>query len=1064
VIITDVGCISDTLPKVVNLTNPPVAGMTATTTRCVGKPVTFYDASTVPTGSTLVEWTWDFGDGSPLVVAATGANQVHTYAAAGTYTAKLRVKTATGCYSTEFPFPVTIHVNPVVNFSFPNICLPSGAAQFTNNTTISDGTQALLTYNWDFGDGSPNVSTVSPLHTYTGTGPYTATLTATSNNGCTENLPRLVNTIYAQADGEFTVNPENCVGAVTSFTSTSNPLAGNTTAQWHWDFGDGTPNSTVQNPVHTYATPGTYSVKHWIVTDKGCNSDTAIHPVTVNQLPTADFNFTGPVCETRALNFTDNSVPNAGSLNSWSWNFGDGSPVSPLQNPTHTYALPGTYTVTLQVTTNKGCVSTVLPLQVVVNRLPEAGFSFPESCQDDAVQFTDTSKVTGGSITQWSWNFGDASALSTLQNPQHNYAAPGVYNVTLTATTNNGCAATTSASVTVNGDTPVADFTTLNPASLCSSDSIAIQDISTVNFGSVTKIEIYWDNGGAPAVFDTDDLPASGKIYKHKYPTLQTTQTYTIRYRAYSGVTCVDDMIRPITVNATPRVLFNPIPDICLDAAAYTITQASETGGVPGSGLFTGPGVSPAGLFNPAAAGPGTHTIKYMYTATAAGCVDSASRTIKVLAPPVTDFSIGSPVCETKAVSFTSTSSATEGTLTTWTWNFGDGSPQVVRNNPAAVSHTYAGYGLYTVTLSVLTSDGCSNTPKTVNLQVNPQPKASFTLPASACLPNANISPVSNSSIADGSQASFGYLWNFGDPGSGTVNTSTSPSPTHTYVSTGPFNINLQITSGAGCKHDTTITLNTIHPQPLAAFDVDKVDVCVGGSFTFTDNSNPLDGTITQYNWAMDDGNTRDVPSFTYTYSTPRVYNVSLVITNSHGCRSTTAVKPMSVNPYPGVSAGPDKVVLEGGQVMLTPSQNAGPNVTYLWAPPTGLNDPTSGFPLASPAEDITYTLTVTTDKGCSASDQVFVKVLKSPAIPNIFSPNGDGVHDKWIIQYLDTYPGCTVDIFNRYGQVVFHSVGYTTPWDGTVNGKPVPVGTYYYIVNPKNGRKQMTGYLDVIR
>jgi len=138
--------------------------------------------------------------------------------------------------------------------------------------------------------------------------------------------------------------------------------------------------------------------------------------------------------------------------------------------------------------------------------------------------------------------------------------------------------------------------------------------------------------------------------------------------------------------------------------------------------------------------------------------------------------------------------------------------------------------------------------------------------------------------------------------------------------------------------------------------------------------------------------------------------------------------------------------------------------VTYLWTPSTGLNNPTIASPVSSPPFDITYTLTVTTDNGCSKSDQVFVKVLKAPLIPNIFSPNGDGVHDKWVIAFLETYPGCTVDIYNRYGQVIYHSVGYSQPWDGTINGKPVPVGTYYYIVNPKNGRQQYSGYVDVIR
>jgi gliding motility-associated-like protein len=114
--------------------------------------------------------------------------------------------------------------------------------------------------------------------------------------------------------------------------------------------------------------------------------------------------------------------------------------------------------------------------------------------------------------------------------------------------------------------------------------------------------------------------------------------------------------------------------------------------------------------------------------------------------------------------------------------------------------------------------------------------------------------------------------------------------------------------------------------------------------------------------------------------------------------------------------------------------------------------------------DDIRYLLTVTARGGCTDTSSVFIKVLKFPSIPNIFSPNGDGVHDRWIIDYLDTYPGSTVDIYNRYGQPIFHSDGYRVPWDGTINGKPVPVGTYYYIVNPKNGRGVMSGYVDVIR
>ena len=101
---------------------------------------------------------------------------------------------------------------------------------------------------------------------------------------------------------------------------------------------------------------------------------------------------------------------------------------------------------------------------------------------------------------------------------------------------------------------------------------------------------------------------------------------------------------------------------------------------------------------------------------------------------------------------------------------------------------------------------------------------------------------------------------------------------------------------------------------------------------------------------------------------------------------------------------------------------------------------------------------------GCSASDTIFVKVLKGPEVPNAFSPNGDGINDVWKIKYLEDYPGATIQVFNRFGQVVFFEVGYVKAWDGTYQGKPLPIGTYYYIINPKNGRQTISGAVTIIK
>jgi gliding motility-associated-like protein len=742
-----------------------------------------------------------------------------------------------------------------------------------------------------------------------------------------------------------------------------------------------------------------------------------------------------------------------------------------LQNPTHVFSQPGNYTVSLVVTSTTGCQSGVAAIGFQVHPRPVAGFISPEVCLTDAFAlFTDTSNVASGSVTAWQWNFGDpgSGALNTsvLQNPQHAYSSIGNYTATLVVTTNRGCKDTLIQAFTVNGDIPVANFNPLNPAILCANDSVSIQDASSVNFGSITKVEIYWDDAGAPTVFQTDDVPFQGKIYRHLYPNFQSplTRTYTIRYRAYSGATCVSDRLKQVVVNAAPLVQFTPIPDICLDALPYQLTEASETGGVPGTFIFNGPGVSATGLFTPSLVGPGTYRIHYTFTSTAGGCVDTLSRTIKVLEPPIAKFGFAGPLCEKQSIMFSDSSGTVEGILTTWTWDFGDGTPIVIRNTGASFTHTFAAYGTYPVKLQVTTSNGCVSMQKVIDVIVHPLPKPNFSIPASACLPNANVTFNNLSSIVDGTQTTFAYLWNFGDPGSGGVNTSTAANPSHTYVSTGPFNVNLQVTSGAGCRHDTTILLNTIHPQPLASFTTDKAEVCLGGNFIFTDNSNSLDGTTTQWNWNLDDGSSNNSPSFTYTYTAAKTYNVSLFVFNNHGCRSTTATVPLTVHPYPTVDAGPDRFVLEGGTIIMEPVVN-GNDLTFLWTPDLYFEGSNAiRNPVIKGVNDQVYLLTVTARGGCQETDDVFVKVLRAPVIPNAFSPNGDGIHDNWVIEFLDTYPNCIVQVYNRYGQMIRRFTGYTIPWDGKINGKDAPVGTYYYIIEPRNGRKPITGFVDIIR
>lgn len=1069
---TVVGCTSDTTYDQVTVNELPTASFSSTGPYCSNKAINF-SSSSVANSGTIVTWAWSMGDAT--VYNFTNGNPfTHTYATSGNKTVTLTVTTDKGCTSTVFSNVITVNPKPITAFTNSQACLPNQSVSFTNNTSISNS--SILSYVWNFGDpasGAANTSTLtSPSHFYAATGSYTVQLTATSSDGCIKDSIRTVSNIFAQPRASFTVDPENCLNTITNLTSTSTGSGANIT-NWFWDFGDATPIGTGATTAHTYANAGTYVIRHWVRTVNGCFSDTIPQTVVVNPLPTANFSFSNPSCENRVINFTNTSIANAGVVNEWTWDFGD--PISgtansaTIANPQHIFSSAAIYTVTLTVKTTKGCVSAPTPIAVQVNTKPVAGYINPEVCLDDTyAQFLDTSSVQAGTITAWLWNFDDpisgANNTSTLQNPQHSYTTIGTKNVKLIVTSNSGCKDTTIQSFFVNGDIPVAGLVLLNPNGLCANDSVAIQDASTVNVGSVIKVDIYWDNLGAPTVFERDDLPFPGKIYRHRYPNFQSppTQPYRIRYRAYSGDICVNDFFQDIVVNAAPDVQFNPIPDTCLYIDPFQIVQASEVGGVPGSFVFSGPGVSTTGVFSPSLVGPGIYTIKYLFTSSA-GCTDSAQRTIRILQPPLANFGFSSPVCQARAVTFRDSSLAPVGAITTYTWDFADGSPILIRNTNTPFTHIFQLSGNYPVKLTVTTDDGCSSLVRIKNVLVSPEPIANFSFTDTSCLPNAVIQFNNLTTISDGTLNSLRYLWNFDHPASGTLNISTAVNPSHLYYDEGPFDVKLTVVSSFGCTDDTTIQVNTIHPQPIAAFDFGKPSVCIGDQVSFNDLSNPQDGTALQWSWNFGDNSLAYAQNPTHTYADTGTYQVEFYMTNSFGCESDTISKPFSVYPYPIVNAGPDTEALEGSNTVLQATAS-GNDLQYVWTPATYLNSSSIIRPTSTPVNDITYTLTVTGRGGCPAVDQVKVVVLKTPMIPNTFSPNGDGINDTWVIRYLKTYPKARVQVFSRTGQLMFESTGYTTPWNGTLNGKPLPMDTYYYIIEPESGRDPVTGYVTIIK
>ncbi len=290
---------------------------------------------------------------------------------------------------------------------------------------------------------------------------------------------------------------------------------------------------------------------------------------------------------------------------------------------------------------NPGCASTdSVILRVYPN--PAVQFNTPEICLTDAIaQFYD-STYTGDSTTlpfSYNWNFGDQNASpgnpnsSNIQNPTHHYSAASNYNLTLAVTNSEGCTASATKIFTVNGAVPLAAFSVNKIPVMCSNEPISITNESSVDFGSITKLQIYW--GDSAAVSYTDEQPFPGKVYSHNYPNpvTATPVNYTVRMISSSGITCDNELDQQISIQPSPHAQFNAVPSFCDYDSPVVIMQATELTGLPGSFSFSGKAVTSDGIFSPQQAGPGEHTLLYEYIATN-GCTDTAYQTVTVIAPP----------------------------------------------------------------------------------------------------------------------------------------------------------------------------------------------------------------------------------------------------------------------------------------------------------------------------------------------------------------------------------------------------------------------------------------------
>jgi gliding motility-associated-like protein len=263
------------------------------------------------------------------------------------------------------------------------------------------------------------------------------------------------------------------------------------------------------------------------------------------------------------------------------------------------------------------------------------------------------------------------------------------------------------------------------------------------------------------------------------------------------------------------------------------------------------------------------------------------------------------------------------------------------------------------------------------------------------------------------------------------------------------------ITDANGCTFTDTITIAAT--DTVQANAGNDTTICLGINYTLIGTPT---GNFTSVEWfelpSMNSLGTTN--SISITPNATGTFCYAFKVTGA--CTSTDTVC-ITVDPLPIVNAGPDVSIFEFGSTNL----NATGGGTYLWSPGTGLNDSTISNPVASPSATTTYYVTVTSPNGCTATDSVVVTVLPNIKFPDGITPNGDGKNDYWVIDFIEQFPNNVVEIYNRWGELLFHADGYQQNWDGHYNGKELPIGTYYYIIDLHEEKiAPFTGPITILR
>ncbi|MCQ6957734.1 PKD-like domain-containing protein [Mucilaginibacter aquariorum] len=980
----------------------------------------------------------------------------------GLYTIKNTIGADSGCPEVSFEQQITIDPQIIVNAGPEKPVSVGSSVQLGGS--ISSGTGK-----WSGPGSFSDVSDPRATYTPPANGATTVTLTLKSDapagtcGQLSSTVTIHINTIpAAPTAGGTTV----CMGSIARL----QPTAPGGTYNW-FDVPAGG-NSLFTGPIFNTPPITANTIYYVEVTKNGLTSSRTSVNVTVTQTPAAPQFDNPPVCAGNPAVLTAR-----GSTGTYKW-FDvpvGGSPLS-IDAVFTTPILTANKTYYVQTTVNS-CTSERVPVNVTVNPAPHIT-SQASGIACSGVPFSYNIEASAASTFSWS-----RAVVPGVSNAAATDVTTGPLTETLISTVNtpvivkyiitptaNGCAGPPfTYQVTVN---PLPVVTNSSTASVCN-DTPHNFTINLEPAGAGTSVS--WSRAAVAGISNAAVTGQTAPIIKevlHNTTTASIDVTYVFNYKTANCDGPPFNLV--MTVKPEAKIISDDTGIACSGTPQNYAIQSN----IP-SATFSWKRDAVANISNPAVTNQtnnvideslintGTIPVKvtYIITPFAFDCAGTPFNYIVTVNPqpamPVAKSN--SPVCVNNTIQLRT--ATVPNASYQWTGPNGYISTQ---QNPDITNVTTANNGTYN--LFVIVND-CTSPAGSVDVKVNALP----VVKAGPILKQCGDKPVQLiGSITGGTTTGY---WEpkgaaSGDFSPSRLNDNANqpkyiPSPAD--LAAGSVTLTLISTSKDNCTSATAdVTINFGQVSATSA-GLDR-EVCSQDATVKLEGvkRSGYDGDVV---WKTSGTGTFSSATDLDAFYNPSAADVqagsvilSLTALTPSDCYTATDRMTLKFIPPPTVNAGGIRYILPGKAITLTPSVSD-ENVQYLWSPAIGLSSTTVKNPVLTGGNtDQDYTLQITDSRGCVNTDKTKILVSPTLTIPNTFTPNGDGNNDFWNILGLVAYQDAVVDIFNRYGQQLFHSIGYSKAWDGTYNGKPVPAGTYYYKIDTKLNSQVLSGYVLVVR